>query len=106
MTNRKLEKEMKRFLMKLDKNEFVDYNDPTIKQCVYECNKRGYVSGFRNCSRMADNSIYFDLINPCLEKEGYEYLYPKKDLIAIGTLIASILTAVGVLLQLVLSVVK
>lgn len=100
--NKSLEKQMRLFLKKLDNKESINYQDPIIRQCVYECDKLGYVSGFRHCSRMADNSISFDYSNPCIEKAGYEFLYPPKNWIEIGTLIASVLTALGVLLQLVL----
>lgn len=104
MTNKKLERTMRKFLRNLDNNKPIDYNDPIIRRCVYECDKRNYVSGYKHCSRMADNSIRFDLSNPCVEKAGYEFLGPDRDWIAIWTLIASVITAVGVLLQLILQV--
>lgn len=104
MTNRKLEREMRKFLKKLDKSEPINYDDPIIRQCVYESEKRNYVSGYKHCSRMADNSICFDQINPCVEKAGYEFIKPDHDWIAIWTLVASVITAIGVLLQLILQV--
>lgn len=106
MTNKKLEREMRKFLKKLDKNKPINYEDPIIRQCVYECDIRKYVSGYKHCSRMADNSIRFDISNPCVEKSGYEFLEPHRDWIAIWTLIASLITAAGVLLQLILQVVQ
>jgi hypothetical protein len=106
MTNRKLEREMRKFLKQLDSHQSIDYCDPITRQCVYECNKRGYVSGYRHCLRMADNHIAFDYNNPCVEKSGYEFLYPKRNWIAIWTLIASVITAIGVILQLILQFAK
>ncbi|MDO4307237.1 MAG: hypothetical protein Q4C77_10400 [Eubacteriales bacterium] len=104
--NKKLNRQMRRFLKKLDKGKPIDYEDAVIRKCVYECDKRGYVAGYRHCSRVADNHIVFDYNNPCVEKAGYEFLYPKRDWIAIWTLIASVITAVGVLLQLILQIVQ
>lgn len=101
---KKFDKEMKSFLEALDKNQPIDYENPTIRRCVYECCKRDYVSGFKNCSRADNNKIFFDKVNPCLEKAGYDYLYPKKDWIGIFALFANVVTAVGVLIQLVLSI--
>ncbi len=104
--NKFLEKQMRVFLYKLDNNIFIDYNDETIRQCVYICNQLGYVSGYRNCIRSDNNRISFDCQNPTLEKSGYEFLYPSKDWISIFTLIASVLTAIGVLFQLILLVAR
>ncbi|CUO85686.1 Uncharacterised protein [[Eubacterium] contortum] len=101
-----LEEEMRIFLKNLDSNEAIDYTNPTVRKCVYECNKRNYVSGYFHCSRTADNSIVFDYNNPCVEKDGYEFLYKNKNWIAIWTLVASVLTAIGVILQLILTIAK
>lgn len=106
MTNKKLERKMRKFLRNLEQHKPINYDDPIIRQCVYECNKRNYLSGYKHCSRMADNSIHFDYANPCVEKAGYEFLRPDRDWIAIWTLVASVITAIGVLLQLILQFVQ
>lgn len=100
---KKFDKQMRLFLLAIDNGDVPDYNDPNVRRCVYECHNKGYVAGFKNCSRADSNKIYFDVINPCLEKSGYDYLYPKTDWLAIGTLLTGFLTALGVLLQLILS---
>lgn len=101
---KKFDNEMKQFLKSLDNNQPIDYNDLIIKRCVYECDKRDYITGIHNCGSTDSNVIVFDITNPRLTKAGYDYLYPKKDWIGIFTLLASVLTAIGVLLQLVLSI--
>lgn len=102
--NKQFEKQMRQFLKAIANNERVDYEDPNIRHCVYECVHRGYVTGYHHCACTTDNTIVFNHSNPRVEKAGYDFLYPKIDWVSIGTLIASIITAIGVLLQLVLSI--
>lgn len=104
--NRLLERRMRKFLKQLYKNKPINYDDPIIRQCVYECYKKGYVSGYYGCARSSTNDIIFDYTNPQVEKSGLEFLYPDRDWTAIWTLIISAITAIGVLLQLILTIVK
>ena len=103
--NKKLEKQMKNFLKALDAKESIDYSDETIRRCVYECHKLGYVAGFPFVDFSLTGKILFDISpNPSVTKAGYEFLEKHPDWISIFTLIASLVTAIGVLVQLILQI--
>lgn len=91
--NKKFEKQMRNLLKAIDNNETIDYEDQTIRRCVYECVQRGYVTGYHKCDCTTDNTIVFDYSNPRVEKAGYEFLYPKINWIQIITLLASVIAA-------------
>ena len=101
--NRKLEKQMRKFLKAIDTGKNINYSDPSVRQCVYECVKKGFVSGFSRVGRSADNSILFDVKeHPAVEKEGYEFMYPEINWIAVWTLILSAVAAITGIVQLLL----
>lgn len=75
--NRQFEKQMRSFLTDIDNNKKIDYSNPATKHCVYECSKRNYVSGYRGIKTTIENEIIFDVSNPRVEKDGYEFLYLK-----------------------------
>ncbi len=102
--NRKFEKHMRQFLLDIDQNKEIDFTDEMIRRCVYECDKRQYVYGFFNVGHSLTNKVIFDMSSHLeVSKAGYEFLDKRPDWLAITTAIGSVITAIGVLLQLVLA---
>ena len=102
--NRKFEKEMRQFLRDLDAGKPINYHDKFVRHCVYECIKREYVEGYYNAGLSTTGTIIFDISpSPKVRKSGYEFMDKRPDWLAISTAITSALTAIGVILQLVLS---
>ena len=105
--NKQLEKAMRNFLLDIENNNPIDYSDELTRRCVYECSKRDYVVGYFNVMYSTTTQILFDVSsNPQVTKAGYEFLDTHPDWIAIITMLTSATTAIGVLIQLVLQIVK
>lgn len=102
--NRKFEKGMRQFLQNLDENKPINYDDDQIRLYAYECIKREYVDGFYHPGISSTGKVLFDRSgSPKVRKAGYEFMDKQPDWLGVITAIASLVTATGVLLQLVLS---
>lgn len=105
--NKQLEKAMRNFLRDIEKNNPVDYSNELTRRCVYECSKREYVAGYFNVGYSTTTQILFDVSSsPKVTKLGYEFLDTRPNWVAIITMLTSSLTAIGVLIQLILQIVK
>lgn len=95
--NRKFEKHMKTLMKKIDSNKPLENLSQYDLRVLEECINRGYVSNI-DILRDAAGVIFTEefICDGVIEKSGYEFLYPKIEIVPIVTMIASLFTAVGV----------
>lgn len=88
---------MKTLMKKIDSNKPLENLSQYDLRVLEECINRGYVSNI-DILRDAAGEIFAEevICNGEIEKSGYEFLYPKIEIVPIVTMIASLFTAVGV----------